>query len=96
MGELIGINNTWLRDVGLFKGDLNTIKKSVILRIQEGSTNTPIDNGSWGVLVSFYTNLGGAQDSSIQLTYYGNGSYYIRSKWYGNWFSWEKIGTTVV
>lgn len=27
LGGLIGINDTWLRDGGLFKGDLNTIKK---------------------------------------------------------------------
>lgn len=92
MGGLLGINTTWLRDGGLFRGDLNTIKKSVILRIQEGSTNTPIDDGLWGILASLYTNLGG-QDSSIQLIYYGNASYYIRSRWYGNWNAWKKIGT---
>lgn len=96
LGGLIGINDTWLRDGGLFKGDLNTIKKSVILRIQEGSTNTPINNGLWGILVTLYTNLGGGQDSSIQITHYGDGSYYIRSMWYGNWSSWAKITTTAV
>jgi hypothetical protein len=93
---LLGINDTWLRDGGLFKGDLNTIKKSVILRILEGSTNTPIDNGSWGLLVSLYINLGSEQDSSIQIIYYGDRSYYIRRMWYGYWSSWEKITTTAV
>ena len=96
LGGLIGINDTWLRDGGLFKGDLNTIKKSVILRIQEGSTNTPINNGLWGILVTLYTNLGGGQDSSIQIIYYSDGSYYIRSMWYGNWNSWVRITTTAV
>lgn len=96
LGGLIGINDSWLRDGGLFKGDLNTIKKSVILRIQEGATNTPINNGLWGILVTLYTNLGGGQDSSIQITYYGDGSYYIRSMWYGNWNSWVRITTTAV
>lgn len=96
LGELLGINITWLRDGGLFKGDLNTIKKSVIVRIQEGSTNTPINNGLWGILVTLYTNLGGGQDSSIQIIYYGDGSYYIRIMWYGNWDSWVKITTTAV
>ena len=96
LGELLGINITWLRDGGLFKGDLNTIKKSVILRIQEGSTNTPINNGLWGILVTLYTNLGGGQDSSIQIIHYGDGSYYIRRMWYGNWDSWVKITTTAV
>lgn len=96
LGGLIGINDSWLRDGGLFKGDLNTIKKSVILRIQEGATNTPINNELWGILVTLYTNLGGGQDSSIQITYYGDGSYYIRSMWYGNWNSWVRITTTAV
>lgn len=96
LGGLLGINITWLRDGGMFKGDLNTIKKSVILRIQEGSTNTPIDNGSWGILVTFYTNLGGGQDSSIQIMHYGDGSYYIRRRWYGNWNSWSRITTVVM
>lgn len=96
MGGLIGINDGWLKDGGLFNGDLNTIKKSGTFRIQEGSVNTPIDNGLWGVLTSFYTNIGGGQDSSIQLIHYGNDSYYIRRKWYGNWSSWRKIGTTDV
>jgi hypothetical protein len=96
LGGLIGINDSWLRDGGLFKGDLNTIKKSVILRIQEGATNTPIKNGLWGILVTLYTNLGGGQDSSIQITYYSDGSYYIRSMWYGNWNSWVRITTTAV
>ena len=96
LGGLLGINITWLRDGGMFKGDLNTIKKSVILRIQEGSTNTPIDNGSWGILVTFYTSLGGGQDSSIQIMYYGDGSYYIRRRWYGNWNSWSRITTVVM
>jgi hypothetical protein len=94
--ELIGINDSWFKDLGLFKGDLGTIKKSGICRIQEGSTNTPIDNGSWGILVTFYTNLGGGQDSSIQIMYYSNGSYYIRNMWYGNWSSWARIATTAV
>lgn len=96
LGGLIGINDSWFKDLGLFKGDLGTIKKSGICRIQEGSTNTPIDNGSWGILVTFYTNLGGGQDSSIQIMYYSNGSYYIRNMWYGNWSSWARIATTAV
>lgn len=96
LGGLIGINDSWLRDGGLFKGDLNTIKKSVILRIQEGATNTPINNGLWGILVTLYTNLGGGQDSSIQIIHYGDGSYYIRRMWYGNWNSWVRITTTAV
>lgn len=94
MGGLIGINSTWPRDRGLLKADLNTIKESGIYRVQEGSTNTPTNAiSNWGVLLSFYTNIGGAQNSSIQLISYGNGYYYIRRMWYGNWMDWQQIQT---
>jgi len=78
-------------DRGLFKGDLNTIKESGIYRLQEGSTNTPVSSEDWGVLVSFYTNFGGNQNSSIQIISLSNGNYYIRRMWYGSWLAWVKI-----
>lgn len=96
LGELIGINDSWFKDIGLFKGDLDTIKKSGIYRIQEGSINIPVEGDYWGVLLSFYTNLGGGQNSSIQIIRFVNSGYYIRSMWYGNWSSWAKITTTTV
>lgn len=96
LGELIGINDSWFKDLGLFKGDLDTIKKSGIYRIQEGSINIPVEGDYWGVLLSFYTNLGGGQDSSIQIIRFVDSGYYIRSMWYGNWSSWAKITTTTV
>ena len=96
LGELIGINDSWFKDIGLFKGDLDTIKKSGIYRIQEGSINIPVEGDYWGVLRSFYTNLGGGQNSSIQIIRFVNSGYYIRSMWYGNWSSWAKITTTTV
>ena len=96
LGELIGINDSWFKDLGLFKGDLDTIKKSGIYRIQEGSINIPVDGDYWGVLLSFYTNLGGGQNSSIQIIRFVDSGYYIRSMWYGNWSSWAKITTTAV
>lgn len=96
LGELIGINDSWFKDLGLFKGDLDTIKKSGIYRIQEGSINIPVEGDYWGVLLSFYTNLGGGQNSSIQIIRFVNSGYYIRSMWYGNWSSWAKITTTTV
>ena len=96
LGELIGINDSWFKDIGLFKGDLDTIKKSGIYRIQEGSINIPEEGDYWGVLLSFYTNLGGGQNSSIQIIRFVNSGYYIRSMWYGNWSSWAKITTTTV
>lgn len=96
LGELIGINDSWFKDLGLFKGDLDTIKKSGIYRIQEGSINIPVEGDYWGVLLSFYTNLGGGQNSSIQIIRFVDSGYYIRSMWYGNWSSWAKITTTTV
>ena len=96
LGELIGINDSWFKDLGLFKGDLDTIKKSGIYRIQEGSINIPVEGDYWGVLLSFYTNLGGGQNSSIQIIRFVDSGYYIRSMWYGNWSSWAKITTTAV
>lgn len=96
LGELIGINDSWFKDLGLFKGDLDTIKKSGIFRIQEGSINIPVEGDYWGVLLSFYTNLGGGQNSSIQIIRFVDSGYYIRSMWYGNWSSWAKITTTTV
>ena len=96
LGEPIGINDSWFKDLGLFKGDLDTIKKSGIYRIQEGSINIPVEGDYWGVLLSFYTNLGGGQDSSIQIIRFVDSGYYIRSMWYGNWSSWAKITTTTV
>lgn len=96
LGELVGINDSWFKDLGLFKGDLDTIKKSGIYRIQEGSINIPVEGDYWGVLLSFYTNLGGGQNSSIQIIRFVDSGYYIRSMWYGNWSSWAKITTTTV
>lgn len=96
LGGLIGINDSWFKDLGLFKGDLDTIKKSGIYRIQEGSINIPVEGDYWGVLLSFYTNLGGGQNSSIQIIRFVHSGYYIRSMWYRNWSSWEKITTTTV
>lgn len=96
LGGLLGINDSWFKDLGLFKGDLDTIKKSGIYRIQEGSINIPVEGDYWGVLLSFYTNLGGGQNSSIQIIRFVDSGYYIRSMWYGNWNSWVKITTTAV
>lgn len=96
LGGLLGINDTWFKDLGLFKGDLDTIKKSGIFRVQEGSINIPVEGNYWGILLSFYTNLGGGQNSSIQIIRFVDSGYYIRSMWYGNWSSWSRITTTVV
>ena len=96
LGGLIGINDSWFKDIGLFKGDLNTIKKSGIYRIQEGSINIPVEGDYWGILLSFYTNIGGAQNSSIQIMRFINNGYYIRSMWYGNWYTWSRITTVDV
>lgn len=96
LGGLIGINDSWFKDIGLFKGDLNTIKKSGIYRIQEGSINIPVEGDYWGILLSFYTNIGGAQNSSIQIMRFINNGYYIRSMWYGNWSTWSRITTVDV
>ena len=96
LGGLLGINDTLFKDLGLFKGDLDTIKKSGIYRVQEGSINIPVEGNYWGVLLSFYTNLGGGQNSSIQIIRFADSEYYIRSMWYGNWSSWSRITTTVV
>lgn len=57
LGGLIGINDSWFKDLGLFKGDLNTIKKSGIYRIQEGAINIPVEGDYWGVLLSLFTQI---------------------------------------
>ena len=95
MGGLIGINNSWLRDRGLLKSDLNTIKESGIYRVLEGSTNTPLNTGSdWGLLASFYTNTGGDQNSSMQFITQSDGKLYFRRMWYGYWTNWAQISLT--
>lgn len=94
VGGLIGINSSWFRDIGLLKADLNTIKESGIYRVQEGSVNTPTGViSNWGILLSFYTNIGGNQNSSIQILQYSDGKFYIRSMWYGSWNNWQQITT---